>query len=540
MSLNNIKSLKYKKHCETCGKEFSTNYQNKKYCDEVHTKLCPVCNKEFAIKDNSRPSLTCSHSCASVLSHTQKARETRTQRSLEKYGTEHPFQAEEVKSKIKESLDNSENDTRFGSENFNKMIKSKFGVDNISQVEEIKEKKKETLLKNYDVDNPMRSEEIIEKRAELLYERYGVRDRGHINARNKEELNNLESFLSENDMTVTDLENYFGLTRLKIYGVLKTQGVEHLVKSDLDNISTKEYRLREHLKDKFPNIKVIINERRILEGKEIDFYFPDLNFGVEISPTRTHNTKTSFMSKKSRITRNYHLNKFLKCAEKGVELITVFDWHDWNKVLEMIDTKLQNNNKRIFARKTTYKEANYIDNELFNKINQWHILNLNFNFKRKNDVGILEYEDEIVGLAVWVNIDEEKSELKRLAFKPGVSVIGGASKLVNNYLKGHKNLKEIMTYSDCDLGQGTVYDKIGFELIEESTAQLNFYHPYYEWHIKNLSLVMIGADRLLRNFPNYEPVGIGEGLPGNREIVESYGFLPVYDCGYRKWRFDVK
>ena len=92
-----------------------------------------------------------------------------------------------------------------------------------------------------------------------------------------------------------------------------------------------------------------------------------------------------------------------------------------------------------------------------------------------------------------------------------------------------------MTFSDCDLGQGKVYEKLNFSLIKDSAPSLNYYQPYYKKHIKNLSLVMQGADRLLATFPNYEKIGIGDNLPTNREIVESYGFLPVYDCGYRKW-----
>ncbi len=45
---------------------------------------------------------------------------------------------------------------------------------------------------------------------------------------------------------------------------------------------------------------------------------------------------------------------------------------------------------------------------------------------------------------------------------------------------------------------------------------------------------MQGADRLLRTVPGYNPVGRDSSLT-NTDIVLAYGFLPVYDCGYRKW-----
>ena len=57
-----------------------------------------------------------------------------------------------------------------------------------------------------------------------------------------------------------------------------------------------------------------------------------------------------------------------------------------------------------------------------------------------------------------------------------------------------------------------------------------------QWHIKNLSLIKQGADRLLKEFPNYIATGQGDHLPSNQEIVRNYNFIPVYDCGWRKWR----
>lgn len=67
-----------------------------------------------------------------------------------------------------------------------------------------------------------------------------------------------------------------------------------------------------------------------------------------------------------------------------------------------------------------------------------------------------------------------------------------------------------------------------------------YYNMEYDWSVKNTSLWTVGADRLLSNFPGYEPVGIGDSLPKNDEIVISYGFMPVYDCGYRKWEYILK
>ena len=136
--------------------------------------------------------------------------------------------------------------------------------------------------------------------------------------------------------------------------------------------------------------------------------------------------------------------------------------------------------------------------------------------------------------------NENEIELKRLAFKDDFRVQGGASKIIKNIFKHYPSCDTIITFSDNDLGTGNVYSKIGFELIEENKGSIVWSNDKKNKYIKNLSLVKQGADRLLKNFPDYQPVGQGPDLPSNQEIVQSYGFLPVYDCGYRKWIYKRK
>ena len=116
------------KKCELCGDEFEALRKTQKYCKKEHMNTCVICGKEFKIKKLAYPAGTCSSHCASIKSHTEESKEKRRINSLEKYGTEFPLQAKEIKEKIQESLDNSENDLRFGSKKFKKLIKDKYNV----------------------------------------------------------------------------------------------------------------------------------------------------------------------------------------------------------------------------------------------------------------------------------------------------------------------------------------------------------------------------------------------------------------------------
>lgn len=132
--------------------------------------------------------------------------------------------------------------------------------------------------------------------------------------------------------------------------------------------------------------------------------------------------------------------------------------------------------------------------------------------------------------------------------------------MFKSFLNHYPNhLNSILTFSDYDLGFGNVYGTLGFEMIEKPVPQKNFVHPTYtkgegireqNMRIKSSSLHFAGSDRLLKNFPNYVPVGMkclceneyhpnASCLPNNPQIVQSYGFLPIFDCGYKKWLFDV-
>ena len=268
----------------------------------------------------------------------------------------------------------------------------------------------------------------------------------------------------------------------------------------------------------------------------MDFFLPEYNIAVEISPTWTHNS--SYDGNGLRTNKNYHYNKFKLCADKNIELITVFDWIDTDKVINFIKSKIKNKNN-IYARKCEINFSDDLTKGHKTFLNENHILGAVHNTKNTKVFELL-YNQELVCLGVILEKNENEIELKRLAFKDDTRIQGGASKIIKNIFKYYPNCETIITFSDNDLGTGNVYKKIGFELIEENKGSIVWSNDKKNKYIKNLSLVKQGADRLLKNFPDYQPVGQGPDLPSNQEIVQSYGFLPVYDCGYRKWIYKRK
>ena len=113
------------------------------------------------------------------------------------------------------------------------------------------------------------------------------------------------------------------------------------------------------------------NDRRILNGKEIDIYIPQKKIGIEYNGNKWH---TEWFGKKD---KNYHLSKLEKCKKNGIGLITIFeDEYELHKeivlkkIAHILNIKNANMSK-VFARKCVIKEIYSFEAEKF--LNQNHI-----------------------------------------------------------------------------------------------------------------------------------------------------------------------
>lgn len=125
--------------------------------------------------------------------------------------------------------------------------------------------------------------------------------------------------------------------------------------------------------------------------------------------------------------------------------------------------------KIYYARKTHVKtvDDNIVDTFLLNNHRQGSIKS----FTHSVSVGLFD-DEELLGVAVFCpprTVAKKKlytTELLRLAFKNGVRVQGGASKLIAFYKKSYSP-SDIFTYQDTTGKTTNVYEHCGFTLIRE-------------------------------------------------------------------------
>ena len=208
---------------------------------------------------------------------------------------------------------------RYGDENYNNF-----------------EKLKETTIKNHGAYG-FASSEIREKACKTMIERYGTDFLKHSHdIGQKTRLKHIADFEKENDCTQKlKLIQEYGqgwLYLSKTFDELKYCGCKFIKNSDVeklkeycDNVtsisSVKEKEILAYLKSIYTG-KIITNLRRVINPLELDIYIPEKKLAIEFNGNFYHSTNSgkSF---------DYHLNKTLRCQEKGIRLIHIFEY-EWD------------------------------------------------------------------------------------------------------------------------------------------------------------------------------------------------------------------
>jgi hypothetical protein len=287
------------------------------------------------------------------------------------------------------------------------------------------------------------------------------------------------------------------------------------------HISKWEEEICNFLKENETNI--IQSDKKILEGKEIDILLPDYNIGIECDGLRWH-------SEEFNKDKNYHLLKTEECAKKGIRLIHIFE-DEWKTkpdiVKSMLLNLLQKHSIKIYARKCKAKEINFNEAQEF-------LLKNHIQGKTNGLVNLgLFYDNELVSLMVFGKPriymggknTEDNWELVRFCSKLNVNVIGGASKLLKEFIEKYSP-NNITTYADKRWSLGNLYNKLGF--IYDHDSAPNYYyiighHRENRFKYRKSELVKEGYNKDL----------------SEHQIMLNRGIYRIYDCGCKVYKLNL-
>lgn len=275
----------------------------------------------------------------------------------------------------------------------------------------------------------------------------------------------------------------------------------------------------DHVKDWIESLGFITKRHkfaeRITKPKEIDIYVPSRKLGIEYNGLYWHT--------EDRVGKNAHHDKFKQANSEGIRLITIFE-HEWlnreKQVKNFLKSVLGISEYVVAGRKTDLKVINgpigksFMDENHIQGASHTSLVYLG-----------LYFEDKLLGaLSLGRHhrgTDNSTIVLDRLCFLDGVTVQGGASKLLKHSIIWAKQggYSKIISWSDNRWSEGNVYVKMGFTLEEELKPDY-FYVKGMETFSKQ-SLKKTKEEKLSNKT--------------EKELRTEQGYERVYDCGKKRW-----
>lgn len=282
-----------------------------------------------------------------------------------------------------------------------------------------------------------------------------------------------------------------------------------------DPRSAQEKKVVEWIKDSGFDGQITLNDRSIINPKELDIFIPSKKIAFEINGSYWHSTKFK--------ERDFHKNKTAAALSSGVQLIHI-DQRDIQinpvKTRSLILAKLGVFQTRVFARQCTLEHLTKKTCDDF--LEKVHMQGTCASSVRLG----LRYKENLVAVMTFGRPRFNKGhnwELLRFCSQLNTSIVGGAGKLFAGFKKQYlKEGDNIISYANKNWSNGDLYLKLGFSYLYDSP-------PNYFWYDKNLN-----------RFSRYQTQKhklkslLGDKFVETKtetENMQDSGYHQVFDCG---------
>lgn len=260
-------------------------------------------------------------------------------------------------------------------------------------------------------------------------------------------------------------------------------------------------------------VRILDKDEKHKKGKEVDIYIPGLNLGIEYNGNYTHQF--------DKVGSDYHKNKTDLSEKIDINLIQIFE-NEWIQNKPIWKSVIANKigiNHRIYARKCSIKEISSKDSKTF--LDNNHIQR---NTNAKVKLGLFHGEDLMSVMTFSKSRYNKKIEWELIRFSSlkGVTVVGGASKLLKYFELNYKP-KSIISYANRRWSDGNLYDKLGFSF-SHFTKPNYFYFHNNNGELESRQKYMKHKLRSLDNYSDNKT---------EYEIMKENGFMKIYDSGNR-------
>jgi predicted Zn-ribbon and HTH transcriptional regulator len=371
---------------------------------------------------------------------------------------------------------------------------------------------KQAMLDTHGVTSPLLNPAIRQRVSQSL--RKGYIETGKLDER-LAEIEKLEDVILEDEYTSFDIEMQW---------VHTTCGARFMSNPANGKIprcpkckakSLPEYELFKTVEELVGVENIHRNDRNLIAPYELDVYVPDKKIAFEMNGTYYHSEL--FLKERA---KEYHIIKQELCRAAGVQLIHIFE-DEWYEKRAFVIDKLENmlgSSKRIFARNLSIVKLNGQTKNIF--LNKNHIQGQDIASVSYGLIGTNETLYAVMTFCKPRFSNKYEWELSRFANERGISVVGGASKLLKAFTREYKP-KSIITYADARFSNGNFYKTLGFSQLRKSV-------PNYRY---------VKGDSLISRYQAQKhllPKLLGEKFDPNlseHTNMNNAGWYRLYDCG---------
>ena len=492
--------------CSVCGREFQhTRFTTA--CSSCKVGTCVICGKVFQ-RTSPWNQKTCSPKCRGIYRKesgiaaevTWKANRT----CLSKYGVSNPFASKEIQQKIHQT--NLE----------------KYGTIYPTQLPEVQKKIRQTCKDKYGVSCP---------------NVYKITDPSKLGMWLEFKADPAK-FLQQRNLvgsTLVEISELCGVNFATIFKYIIDTNNQHLIRYTKSNM---EDEVLSWIHSVLPDIEFSHNCRHAIFPKEIDIYFPEYRIGIECNPAMTHNSSMNPYGQEP-MHYKYHADKSKLAQSKNIFIFHLFgyEWLHRQEIMKsMILNLLGRTPRKVYGRDTyvcnisnqeciDFLDTNHRQGKLFAKIR------LGLRVKSTDELVAVMTFGRPRGSMGYTTSDLFEFELSRFCNKLNTNVVGGASKLFKHFVS-HHDFDRIISFSDIAHTRGDLYSKLGFDLV-------NTISPGYCWTTlqDDIPLHRVQCQKqYLSNLLNITQEEVDQHT--ERELMESNGYVRIYDSGLLKWIYN--
>lgn len=268
-------------------------------------------------------------------------------------------------------------------------------------------------------------------------------------------LNDFQFLLRENQngKSIIEISEDIGVTCTAVTNKFIENGIEPI------KYPSRKQVLQRKLTDKFKVYNPRCNDRKVLNPKELDIYFPERGLAVELNGLYWH----SYNRLETTEERYRHWNKTKAANDLGISLIHITDREYLEKpdiIESIISNKLGSPQTAIRASKCDIREVSLSEEKAFLEAN--HIQGHSGSSIKLG----LYHGDTLVYLMSFGKTRFDKKyeyELIRMCSLIGHRVHGAASKIFNYFIDEYQP-SSVVSYCDLSKFSGGTYEQLGFTL----------------------------------------------------------------------------